>query len=118
VAVRNIRYRNDLTCDRYSRLLNFPLEVAVDRSIDTEAHQRLCGGLKRLRARAGFTQSVLAKRLGVRQTFVSAYERGDRRLDVVELRAIAVALGRPAAAVVAQLDALDAVLATVGDDAS
>jgi hypothetical protein len=38
---------------------------------------------------------------------------------VVELRAIAiaVALGRPAAAVVAQLDTLDAVLAALGDDA-
>ena len=66
----------------------------------------------------GVTQRVLAERLGVRQTFVSAYERGDRRLDVVELRAIAVALGGPALAVVAQLDALDAVLAAVGDNAS
>lgn len=92
--------------------------AAVDRSIETEAHQRLCEGLKRLRARRGVTQRVLAERLGVRQTFVSAYERGDRRLDVVELRAIAVALGGPALAVVAQLDALDAVLAAVGDNVS
>jgi len=90
----------------------------VDRSIDTVAYQRLCEGLKRLRARTGVTQRVLAERLGVRQTFVSAYERGDRRLDVVELRAIAVALGGPALAVVAQLDALNAVLAAVGDNAS
>ena len=88
----------------------------MDRSIETEAHQQLCEGLKRLRARTGVTQRVLAERLGVRQTFVSAYERGDRRLDVVELRAIAVALGGPALAVVAQLDALDAVLAAVGDN--
>ncbi len=90
----------------------------MDRSIETEAHQRLCEGLKRLRARTGVTQRVLAERLGVRQTFVSAYERGDRRLDVVELRAIAVALGGPALAVVAQLDALDAVLAAVADNVS
>jgi transcriptional regulator with XRE-family HTH domain len=90
----------------------------VDRSIETEAHRRLCATLRRLRVRAGFTQSALAKRLGERQAFVSEYERGHRRLDVVELRAIAVALGRPAKAVVAQLDALDAVLAALGEDAS
>jgi transcriptional regulator with XRE-family HTH domain len=88
----------------------------VERSIDTEAHRRLCATLKRLRTRAGFTQSALAERLGERQAFVSEYERGQRRLDVLELRAIAVALGRPAKAVVAQLDALDAVLAALGED--
>jgi transcriptional regulator with XRE-family HTH domain len=89
----------------------------VERSIDTEAHRRLCATLKWLRTQAGFTQSVLAERLGERQAFVSEYERGQRRLDVVELRAIAVALGRPAKAVVAQLDALHAVLAALGEDA-
>jgi transcriptional regulator with XRE-family HTH domain len=100
------------------RILPWQRSAAVDRSIDTEAHRRLCARLKRLRARAGFTQRALAERLGERQAFVSEYERGLRRLDVVELRAIAVALGGPAVAVVAQLDALDAVLAAVGDNAS
>jgi transcriptional regulator with XRE-family HTH domain len=90
----------------------------VDRSINAEAHRRLCERLRRLRAREGLTQRVLAERLGERQTFVSAYERGERRLDVVELRVIAAAIGGPAVAVVAQLDALDAVLAAVGDNAS
>ena len=90
----------------------------MDRTIESDAHRRLCARLKRLRARVGFTQRELAERLGERQAFVSEYERGQRRLDVVELRTIAVALGGPAAAaVVAQLDALEAVLAAVGDDA-
>ena len=87
----------------------------MDRTIDSAAHERLCEQLRALRARAGLTQSALAERLGVRQTVVSEYERGQRRIDVLELRAIAVALGRPAAAVVAQLDALDAVLAALGE---
>jgi transcriptional regulator with XRE-family HTH domain len=87
----------------------------VDRTIDSAAHERLCEQLRALRTRAGLTQSALAERLGVRQTVVSEYERGQRRIDVLELRAIAVALGRPAAAVVAQLDALDAVLAALGE---
>jgi transcriptional regulator with XRE-family HTH domain len=89
----------------------------MDRTIDSKAHERLCAQLRRIRVRAGVTQSVLAERLGVRQAFVSEYERDQRRIDVLELRAIAVALGRPAAAVVAQLDALDAVLAALGEDA-
>ena len=87
----------------------------MDRTIDSAAHERLCEQLRALRGRAGLTQSALAERLGVRQTVVSEYERGQRRIDVLELRAIAVALGRPAAAVVAQLDALDAVLAALGE---
>lgn len=87
----------------------------MDRTIDSAAHERLCEQLRALRTRAGLTQSALAERLGVRQTVVSEYERGQRRIDVLELRAIAVALGRPAAAVVAQLDALDTVLAALGE---
>ena len=87
----------------------------MDRTIGSAAHSRLCEQLRELRARAGLTQSALAERLGVRQAFVSEYEHGQRRIDVHELRAIAVALGRPATAVVAQLDALDALLAALGE---
>lgn len=51
--------------------------------------------LERIRAArraADVTQVDLANRLGTDQSFVSKYERGERRLDVVELRAICVAL--------------------------
>jgi transcriptional regulator with XRE-family HTH domain len=88
---------------------------SMDRTVGSEAQERLGGQLRRIRARAGVTQSALAERLGVRQGVVSEYERGQRRIDVLELRTIAVALGRPAAAVVAQLDALDALLAALGE---
>lgn len=89
----------------------------MKRSNAGDGHRRLGDRLKRLRGRAGLTQSALAERLGERQAFVSEYEHGQRRLDVLELRVIAVALGHPATAVVAQLDALDAVLAALGEDA-
>ena len=45
------------------------------------------------RRRANVTQQELAARLGKPQSFVSEYERGQRRVDVVELLAISRALG-------------------------
>ena len=49
--------------------------------------------LRRLREEAGFRQADIAKGLGRQQTFVSKYEVGERRLDVIELRAICRLLG-------------------------
>jgi hypothetical protein len=45
------------------------------------------------RRRANVTQQELAVRLGKPQSFVSEYERGKRRIDVVELLVISRALG-------------------------
>ncbi|OYV61875.1 MAG: transcriptional regulator [Acidiphilium sp. 21-62-4] len=45
------------------------------------------------RKAAGFTQEVLAARLEKKQSFISKYERGERRLDVVEFLGIAKAIG-------------------------
>jgi transcriptional regulator with XRE-family HTH domain len=46
------------------------------------------------RKRAGLTQQQLAKRLRKPQSFVSSYERGQRRVDVLELLLIAEAMDR------------------------
>lgn len=51
--------------------------------------------LRQLRTEAGITQVELAKRLGKPQPFVSYYESGARRLDLLELRQICVVLGIP-----------------------
>lgn len=53
----------------------------------------LCALLRRLRIDGDLRQSDVAERLGVNQTFVSKYERGERRLDLVELRHVCEALG-------------------------
>jgi transcriptional regulator with XRE-family HTH domain len=46
-----------------------------------------------VRQRAKLTQQELAKRLEKSQSFVSDYERGKRRIDVVEFLVIARMLG-------------------------
>jgi transcriptional regulator with XRE-family HTH domain len=49
--------------------------------------------LVRARKEAGLRQVELAERLGKPQSFVSKIERGERRLDVVELIVVARAIG-------------------------
>jgi transcriptional regulator with XRE-family HTH domain len=64
----------------------------VEKSIYSEEYQRLCGLLRDLRLESGLTQVEVASRLGVPQSFVSKYESGERRLDVIELKHVADAL--------------------------
>jgi transcriptional regulator with XRE-family HTH domain len=45
------------------------------------------------RKRTGLTQAEIADKLEKPQSFVSKYERGKRRLDIVEFLRIADALG-------------------------
>jgi transcriptional regulator with XRE-family HTH domain len=44
------------------------------------------------REKAGMTQQQLADRLGKPQSFISKYEGGERRIDVIEFIAISEAL--------------------------
>lgn len=54
---------------------------------------RLQGLLRAVRQEAGLNQTELAERLKSDQSFVSRYERGERRLDLIELEQIAKACG-------------------------
>lgn len=49
--------------------------------------------LKEVRVDAKLTQVDLARKLGQPQSFVSKYESGERRLDVLELRQVCRACG-------------------------
>ena len=49
--------------------------------------------LRDARIRAGLSQSQVAKKIGETQTFVSKCERGERRIDVIELRTFCRAFG-------------------------
>lgn len=57
------------------------------------AYKKLGTLLARVRKDAGVSQVELANRLGKPQSFVSAYEGGQRRIDVIELQLVCDALG-------------------------
>lgn len=49
--------------------------------------------LRQTRERQDVTQEQLAERWGVTQSFVSKCERGERRIDAIELRSFCRAMG-------------------------
>ena len=49
--------------------------------------------LRRIRVDAGMRQGDLAQKLGQPQSFVSKYETGERRLDILELSEVCEAVG-------------------------
>jgi transcriptional regulator with XRE-family HTH domain len=51
--------------------------------------------LRQVREEAGLTQVDVAKALGYRQSFVSKYKSGERRLDLLELQDVCTAIGVP-----------------------
>ena len=55
------------------------------KSLRSKQHTILVDELRRLRGLAKVTQSELAERLGVPQSYVAKVENLERRLDVVEL---------------------------------
>ncbi|XVS66007.1 helix-turn-helix domain-containing protein [Actinosynnema sp. CA-299493] len=76
----------------------------MDKGITAEEYRRFRVLLRQLRLEAGLTQVEVAERLDEPQSFVSKYESGERRLDVIELREVATALGTTLAAAVERLE--------------
>jgi transcriptional regulator with XRE-family HTH domain len=65
----------------------------VQKNIYTKQRTQLVTLLRELRIEAGLTQTQLAARIEKDQTLVSKFESGERRLDVLEIREICLALG-------------------------
>ena len=63
------------------------------KSTFTTRYQTLKALLVKARRDAGLTQSELAAKLSRPQSFVSKYERGERRLDLIEFLEVTNALG-------------------------
>lgn len=64
----------------------------MTRSVFSSAYRRLREWLVEARHASGISQAQLAILLGRPQSFISKYERGERRLDFVEVLEIATAL--------------------------
>ena len=62
------------------------------KGIHDARYRSLIEALLQARRQAGLSQLELAQRLGTRQQFISKYESGERRLDVVEFIDIGRAL--------------------------
>lgn len=65
----------------------------MQKSLISEEYRLFLAFLKKVRQDNGVTQERIAKKLKATQSFVSKVERGERRLDVVELRRWCRALG-------------------------
>lgn len=78
---------------------------SVPKSVFTDAYAALLETLIKARKDAGVTQVQLAKRLGKPQPFISYFENGERRIDVIEFYAIARAIGHDPVELFAQVTA-------------
>jgi transcriptional regulator with XRE-family HTH domain len=67
--------------------------VRGEKNIRLNQQKKLLVLLRGVRVEAGLTQSELASRLGTDQTFISKYENGERRLDILELRQVCQVIG-------------------------
>src|SRR5688572_25570057 len=68
-------------------------KCSVKKTTYLAQRKRLLALLRETRTKAGLTQAELASRLHRDQTFVSKYETGERRLDILELRDVCRAIG-------------------------
>lgn len=65
----------------------------MDKAIYSAEQTKLIELLRTLREQAGLRQVDVAIALGVPQSFVSKYETGERRLDLIELKHLCEVLG-------------------------
>lgn len=68
------------------------------------AQEQLQALLRQVRTEAGLTQTDVARRLGQPQSFVSKYESGERRLDILELREVCQVIGIPLSEFIRRLE--------------
>lgn len=65
----------------------------MEKSPFTREHRLLIAMLRERRRAASLTQAQIAKKLGLTQSVVSKWERGDRRVDLIQLLAWCRATG-------------------------
>lgn len=65
----------------------------MEKSIHTREHAAFLALLLEVRQESGMTQVELAKKLKLTQSLYSKMERGECRLDIIQLRRICQAIG-------------------------
>ncbi len=76
----------------------------MEKSTFTREYKILCELLREKRQEAEVTQVDLAKRLSETQSQISKWERGERRIDLVQLRTFCQVIGVPLLEFVAEFD--------------
>jgi len=64
------------------------------KAIYSKEHRSLVARLKRAREESGLDQEAVAKILKVSQSYISKIESGQRRVDIVQLKAFARIYGK------------------------
>jgi transcriptional regulator with XRE-family HTH domain len=80
----------------------------MKKSIFSEPYTLFRARLINARGKKGLTQAEVAQKLGKPQSYVSKYERGERRLDVVEFLSVARILEIEPSAILKELEKLEA----------
>jgi transcriptional regulator with XRE-family HTH domain len=62
----------------------------MSKSVYTKVYKEIIERLKTARIEAGLSQQEVANKLGKPQSYISKIESGERRLDVAEMKKIAV----------------------------
>jgi transcriptional regulator with XRE-family HTH domain len=73
------------------------------KSVHSERYARFLAEITDARVKSGLSQRQLAERLDKPQSYVSKYERGERRLDVVEFLELCGVLNLDACAVLRRI---------------
>jgi len=76
----------------------------MEKSIYTTEYDTMLRLLRQAREEAGVTQVQLATKLKLTQSLLSKMERGDVRLDIIQLRTICRVLGTTLPAFVQELE--------------
>lgn len=65
----------------------------MEKSLYSVGQKKLQALLRKIRVEAGLTQVNLAQKLSQHQSFISKYESGERRLDLIEIKKVCSATG-------------------------
>jgi transcriptional regulator with XRE-family HTH domain len=66
--------------------------VKIKKTIHAREYHKVISLLRECREAKGLTQKNLADKIGSDQTFISKIEIGERRIDIIELRQICIAM--------------------------